>query len=233
MNIIITGASKGIGLQTALHLAAQGGNHILAIARSENQLQKLKERVEAEYPHSQLDYTVFDFSSGNYIALEKEIKARFSSVDVLINNAGALVAKPFLEITEEEFDLSVSVNFRAAFRLSQLVVPLMSKGAHIVNATSMGGVQGSVKFPGLSIYSSAKGALSVFTESLAVELTDKGIAVNALAYGAVDTEMLRTAFPNYKAPLTAEEMGAYVAQFAVSAQKFYNGKVLPVSVSTP
>ncbi|MFH1000758.1 MAG: SDR family oxidoreductase, partial [Bacteroidota bacterium] len=75
--------------------------------------------------------------------------------------------------------------------------------------------------------------VSIFTESLAVELADKGIKVNALAFGAVDTEMLRQAFPDYKAPLNAEEMGEYLAEFACSGSKYYNGKVLPVSGSTP
>lgn len=233
MNIIITGASKGIGYQAAIKLADKCGNSILAIARTKEKLKELKNKIEAEYPSSNLEYLVFDFYSGDYKLLEKVIKKYFNSVDILINNAGFLVAKPFLEITSEEFDQSFGVNIKAAFRLSQIVVPLMTKGAHIVNVSSMGGIQGSVKFPLLSLYSSSKGALSIFTESLAVELAEKGIKVNALAFGAVDTEMLRKAFPDYKAPLNAEEMGEYLAEFACSGSKYYNGKVLPVSVSTP
>lgn len=233
MNIIITGASSGIGYQTALKLADKKGNAILAIARSEEKLIELKNKVEAEHPISNLDYLVFDFLSGDFNLLEKEIKNHFASIDILINNAGYLVAKPFLEITPEEFDQSFAVNIKAAFRLSQIVVPLMKKGAHIVNISSMGGVQGSVKFPGMSLYSASKGAVSILTESLAAELTEKGIKVNALAFGAVDTKMLRSAFPNYKAPLTAEEMGEYLAEFACSGSKYYNGKILPISVSTP
>lgn len=233
MNIIITGASSGIGYQAALKLADKKGNAILAIARSEEKLIALKNKVEAEHPSSNLDYLIFDFLSGDFALLEKEIKKHFASVDILINNAGYLVAKPFLEITPEDFDYSFGVNTKAAFRLTQIVVPLMKKGAHIVNISSMGGVQGSVKFPKLSVYSSSKGAVSILTESLAAELMDKGIQVNALAFGAVDTKMLRSAFPDYKAPLTAEEMGEYLAEFACSGAKYYNGKVLPVSVSTP
>lgn len=97
----------------------------------------------------------------------------------------------------------------------------------------MGGVMGSVKFDGLSLYAATKGAVSILTESLAAEFAQQGVAVNALAFGAVDTDMLRTAFPNYKAPVTATEMGSFVADFALKGHKFFNGKVLPVSSSTP
>lgn len=233
MNIIITGASRGIGYHAAINLADRCGNNILAIARSEENLLELKNKIEAEHPSSNLDYLVFDFFKGDFDTLENEIIKHFKQVDILINNAGSLVAKPFLEITSDDFDQSFSVNIKAAFRLSQIAVPIMKEGAHIVNVSSMGGVQGSVKFPGLSVYSASKGAISIFTESLAAELMEKGIKVNALAFGAVDTDMLRSAFPDFKAPLSAEEMGEYLAEFACSGAKYYNGKVLPVSVSTP
>jgi short-subunit dehydrogenase len=233
MNIVLTGASRGIGFHTALHLAANCGNNILAIARTEADLIVLKDKVEAEYPSSNLNYLPFDFYSGDYVRLEKKIKNYFTSVDILINNAGFLAQAPFLEISEADFDQSFGVNIKAAFRLTQILVPLMQKDAHIVNVSSMGGVQGSIKFPGLSVYSASKGALSILTESLAAELVDKGIKVNALAFGAVDTDMLRSAFPDYKAPLSADEMGEYLANFACTAGKYYNGKILPVSVSTP
>lgn len=233
MNIIITGASKGIGYHAAIKLADNCGNSILAIARSEEKLKALKNKVEAEHPSSHLEYMVFDFYTGDFKALEEQIKAHFNQVDILINNAGFLAAKPFLELSTSDFDQSFGVNIKAVFQLSQIVVPLMRKDAHIVNVSSMGGVQGSVKFPNLSLYSASKGAVSIFTESLAAELEDKEIKVNALAFGAVDTEMLRSAFPDYKAPLTAEEMGHYLAEFACSGAKFYNGKILPVSKSTP
>mgnify|MGYP000981542700 CR=1 FL=1 len=233
MNIIVTGASRGIGYQAALKLANKCGHNILAIARSEEKLISLKNKVEAEHPSSNLDYLVFDFYKGDYTELEYQIKNHFSHIDVLINNAGYLDAKPFLEITPSNFDQTFAVNIKAAFLLSQIAVPLMKEGAHIVNISSMGGFQGSVKFPGLSVYSASKGAVSLFTESLAFELMEKGIKVNALAFGAVNTDMLHSAFPDYNAPLSAEEMGEYLADFACSAGKYYNGKVLPVSVSTP
>ena len=97
----------------------------------------------------------------------------------------------------------------------------------------MGGFQGSSKFPGLSLYSASKGAVAVLTEAMAEEFKDEGISVNCLALGAVQTEMLEEAFPGYKAPLSADEMGKYIAGFALTGNRYFNGKILPVSVSTP
>ena len=97
----------------------------------------------------------------------------------------------------------------------------------------MGGFQGSVKFKGLSAYSSSKAALVGITECLAEELKDRNIAVNCLCLGSVQTEMFSTAFPSFIASSTTLEMAAYIAEFALEGQKFFNGKIIPVSVSTP
>ena len=97
----------------------------------------------------------------------------------------------------------------------------------------MGGFQGSSKFPGLSAYSASKAALGNLTECLAEEFKEMGIAVNALALGAVKTEMLEEAFPGYVPPVNAQEMAGFMANFATSGHHFFNGKILPVSVSTP
>ena len=97
----------------------------------------------------------------------------------------------------------------------------------------MGGVGGSAKFAGLSAYSSSKGALSILTECLAEELKDYNIHVNALALGAVNTEMLQNAFPGYVANTQPQQMAAFIYDFATTKYSFFNGKVLPVSNSTP
>jgi NAD(P)-dependent dehydrogenase (short-subunit alcohol dehydrogenase family) len=110
---------------------------------------------------------------------------------------------------------------------------MLKHTGHVLNITSMGGVQGTVKFPGLSAYSSSKGALSILTELLAEEFKEKGPAFNALALGAVQTEMLAEAFPGYEAPVSAQQMGDYILNFALTAHQFYNGKVLPISSTTP
>lgn len=171
--------------------------------------------------------------------LEKTLLPRIREsaphIDILINNAGFLVNKPFADISSEELMQVYTTNVFAPFRLMQLIVPLMpvSGSAHIVNIGSMGGFQGSGKFPGLSAYSSSKAALANLSELLAEELKEKKISVNCLALGAAQTDMLAEAFPGYKAPLSAEDMSEMLAWFAVNGQKFFNGKVLPVALSTP
>jgi NAD(P)-dependent dehydrogenase (short-subunit alcohol dehydrogenase family) len=156
-----------------------------------------------------------------------------ASVDILVNNAGLLIHKPVIEFDETDIDNLFNMNVKSAFLLTQALLPLFSKQAHIVNIGSMGGVQGSVKFPGLSLYSASKGALAILTECLALELKDRGVSVNCLALGSAQTEMLKKAFPGYKAPLSAVEMASFIADFALSGHMYFNGKILPVALSTP
>ena len=85
----------------------------------------------------------------------------------------------------------------------------------------------------MAAYSSSKGAVSILTELLAEEFKETGPFVNALALGAVQTEMLSEAFPGLDVPMDAKTMAAYIAQFALTGHRFYNGKVLPVSNTTP
>lgn len=229
-NIIITGASRGIGKAAFEYLAENTEGKILAIARSAEKLEQLKNTLNSQ---AEILVYPFDLGKGNFKKLKTYIEKKFSKIDILINNAGALATKSALELSEDDFDLMFNVNIKSVFQMTKICVPLMSIGSHMVNISSMGGFQGSVKFPGLSLYSASKGAVSTYTESLAAELSEQGISVNALAFGAVDTEMLRTAFPDFQAPLTSTEMGEYLAKFALEGGKFYNGKVLPVSSSTP
>ena len=163
----------------------------------------------------------------------KQITNSFKSVDVLINNAGSLINKPFMEISSSEFEAVFKVNVFAVATLTRLMLPIMNPKGHVLNISSMGGVQGSAKFPGLSAYSSSKGALIILTELLAEEFKESGPSFNALALGAVQTEMLEEAFPGYQAPVTAAQMADHIINFAFNGNQFYNGKVLPVSSSTP
>jgi len=112
-------------------------------------------------------------------------------------------------------------------------LPYLPKGSHVVTISSMGGVQGTMKFAGLSAYSSSKGAVITLSELLSEEYKDRGIAFNVLALGSVQTEMLAEAFPGYQAPVSAAEMATYIFDFTLTGHKFYNGKVLPVSSTTP
>ena len=224
MNVVITGAGRGIGYALTKTFLGEG-HSVIAISRNIEKLKSVNNKNL--YPFS------FDLRQPGYSDVLNLIKKTFQKVDILINNAGVMINKPFGEMTDDDFDLLFNVNVKAAFKMIRELVPFMENGGHVVNISSMGGVQGSVKFSGLSLYSAAKGALNILTETMALELSDNGISVNALALGAVQTEMLSAAFPGYKAPLNPGEIASFIMDFAVSGNKVLNGKVLPVSLSTP
>lgn len=220
MNIIITGASRGIGYETAKLLSA---NHqVISISRNAK-----KNKLPGVIP------IAFDLENGNISEdLLPQIQKHFKTVDVLINNAATFIKKPFGKITRKDFEKVYAVNVFSIAELTQALLPLMKK-SHVLNISSMGGIQGSVKFPGLSAYTSSKGALITLTECLAEEFKGKGISFNCIAFGSVQTEMLEEAFPGFKAPLTAKEAAGFVAQFATTGQKYFNGKILQMALSTP
>ena len=222
-NIIITGAGRGIGKATAL-LAASKGNQVYAISRTIDDLKG----IENIQPFS-VDLTNPD----GITSFCKELATTGVLIDVLINNAGKLENIPFKETAFDIFESVFKVNVFGLAELTRQLLPMINPKGHVVNISSIGGVQGSSKFPGLAAYSSSKGAVITLTELLAEEYKETGPAFNALAFGAVQTEMLEEAFPGYEAPLSAAEMGSYLLNFALTAQQFYNGKVLPVSSGTP
>ena len=230
MNIVITGAGKGIGYETTLKLLAQK-HTVIAISRNIKALQKTEKKNKL------LTCISFDLAKDDFKNLLQEITSRVTKIDVLINNAGKLVNKPFQLITEADLYNVYNVNIFSVFKLTQCLLPLMKNSSkrksHIVNISSMGGLQGSAKFSGLSAYSSSKGALAILTECLALELQNKNVAVNCLCLGAVQTEMLSKAFPGYKAPVTAKQIAGFISEFAINGADFFNGKILPVSLSTP
>lgn len=230
MNIIITGASKGIGYELAKEMLARN-QQVIAVARSEKKLQELE--VQTSHLDGKLILMPGDITIAEF---RKQISRKVEEtggVDVLINNAGLLINKRAGEFTEQEFDRLFDVNVKSAFFLVQQLMGSFHKGSHIVNISSMGGYQGSAKFPGLSLYSAAKGALAILSECLAEELKEREIKVNCLALGAVQTEMLSKAFPGYEAPVIPSQMAEYIAGFALNTSAVINGKIIPVSLSTP
>jgi short-subunit dehydrogenase len=236
MNIIVTGASRGIGYELVKTLSADIKNTIVAIARNEAKLQQLKNECLLANPSSKVIAIVCDLSNEQDIEiLLNEIKKQYTSIHVLINNAGAIVNKPFLEITKADIEYVYNVNVFSVVRLIQGVFPMMDTKikSHIVNISSVGGFQGSMKFAGLSTYSSSKAALASLTECLAEEFKDANVAFNCLALGATQTEMLNEAFPGYRAPLSASQMAQFIANFSLTAQQYMNGKIIPVSLSNP
>lgn len=233
-HIVVTGASRGIGFELVKQFCAKGDVKVLALSRNGEKLNELKAYCATHYPASEVIAMPYDLAAEDYSKdLLPLIEKEFDSIDILINNAGYLVAKPFTELSSKELFDVYNVNVFAAFRLTQLLFPKFHQKSHVLNISSVGGIQGSVKFPGLTAYSSSKAAMVGLTECLAEEYKEHGLAVNCLALGAVQTEMLEEAFPGYQAPLSALEMAAYISEFALTGHQFYKGKVLPVSMSTP
>lgn len=223
--IVITGTSRGIGLELVRILAA-GGHEILALSRNEEPVKKLN--LEKVYTYG------FDITKEEDLErTAKFVKEQWGKFDILIHNAGAIINKPFEKITSEEFERVYRINVFGVAALTRKLLSTINKTGHVVTVSSMGGVQGSMKFPGLSAYSSSKGAVITLTELLAEEYKESGPSFNVLALGAVQTEMLDEAFPGYKAPLQPSEMAEYIAGFSLTGNKFYNGKLLQVSSSTP
>lgn len=233
-NIIITGASRGIGFETALELSRDRQNKVFAIARSREGLKKLESHCRQETGFNNVKIFPFDLAEGDFDnTLLPGIQEYMDKIDVLVVNAGALVHKPFEMMEEEDFDLIFNTNVKSVFNLVKCLYFNFADHSHIVTIGSMGGFQGSVKFPGLSLYSASKGALAVLTECLAEEFKGRGINVNCLALGSAQTEMLSEAFPGFQSPLSAGEMAAFIADFALRGHRWFNGKILPVSVTTP
>ena len=222
-NIVITGSSRGIGL-ALVQWFSDHQYHVWALSRNIDPIEAL----------NATNVSAFSIDITNSEALKHWSETSIpDSVDILINNAGKLINKPFSETTQSDFESVYKVNVFGLANLTRTLLSKMSSDSHIVNISSMGGINGTSKFPGLAAYSSSKGAVSILTELLAEEFKESGPSVNALALGAVQTEMLSEAFPGLDVSMDTKTMAAYIAQFALTGHHFYNGKVLPVSNSTP
>jgi 3-oxoacyl-[acyl-carrier protein] reductase len=237
MVIVITGASRGIGFETAKYFARLKDAEIYALSRNKAGLGRLASECAGLHKTSVLHPLVFDLDDflRDPGSLLKKFRREIKHIDILINNAGILINKPFMQVTLDEMERIFRVNFFAPSMLIRELVPLMGKKgtSHVVNISSMGGFQGSVKFPGLSYYSASKASLACLTECLSEEFKETAIAFNCLALGSVQTEMLEEAFPGYQAPLKPEEMAEFVGHFALTAHRHMRGKVIPVSLVNP
>ena len=223
-NIIITGTSRGIGLELALQFAAKG-HRVLAISRTISQALLGNENISC----LSVDLAI----ESDLQKVADYLSATWKQVDAIVHNAGSLLLKPFSETSQADFESIYKVNVFGVANLTRVALPYLQKGSHVVTISSMGGIQGSLKFAGLSAYSSSKGAVITLSELLAEEYKEQGIAFNVLALGAVQTEMLAEAFPGYKAPISAADMAQYIVDFTLTGNQYYNGKVLQVSSSNP
>jgi NAD(P)-dependent dehydrogenase (short-subunit alcohol dehydrogenase family) len=225
--IVVCGTSRGIGKAVLSYLSKDPQLHIVALSRNVTEL------TEIYKGNKRVTVLPFDLS----LAVEAQLKEHFTGITEvhgLINNAGYLEQGPTETLSIEAYHRCMQTNFFGPVALIQWLFPRLNAGkAHVVNISTMGAFQGSVKFPGLSAYAASKAAITNFTEVFAEEQKDTGIRMNCLCLGAVNTEMLRDAFPGYVAPVSAEEMGAYIAEFTLGSGLVFNGKILPVSSSTP
>ena len=219
--VIVTGASRGIG-RALVDRFLDLGHEVWALSRNTDELNKIKG----------IHTVSIDLSEEQQI-VDWVQSCGVDYFDAVINNAGMLINKPFAETTYADFEAVYRINVFGAAQLIRHLLPLLTTDSHILNISSMGGVNGTAKFPGLAAYSSSKGALGILTELLAEEFKDNGPRCNALALGAVQTEMLAEVFPDYKAPVSAPQMATYIADFSLNGHHLYNGKVLPISQSTP
>jgi len=225
-HIVVIGASRGIGAALVKRYAKNQQFQVYAFARNVARMDLLFD--EPNVHCFSLDLTK---NIGEQLA---KVMDELPMIDVLIENAGFLVNKPFSTISHDEFTTSYQVNVIGVMESIQCLLPKLNpEGSHIVNISSMGGFQGSMKFAGLAAYSTSKAALCSFTELFAEEFKDSNIKMNCLCLGAVQTEMLEQAFPGYKAPLTPDQMATFIEDFSLTAHQYLNGKIIPVSLSNP
>jgi 3-oxoacyl-[acyl-carrier protein] reductase len=236
MVVLITGASRGIGAALAASLTS-ADHTVLMVSRNKKQLEEIAADCNRRSGKNLAHALPFDLA--DLADLEKEFVSRIRAItpllDGLVNNAGQLIRKPFSEISLREARMVFEINFFMPAQLIRICLPLMRTSTlkHVVNIGSMAGYQGSRKFSGLSYYSASKAAISSLSECLSEEFSGEGIRVNALSIGSVQTEMLSEAFPGLKAPLVPAEMATFLQWFLLEGGRYFNGKVLPVSLTTP
>ena len=218
-NAIITGTSSGLGFELVNKFIAENYN-IISLSRSTCSIKS-----------SLVEHCNFDITNPKSISeLKKLIQSKYKTIDILINNAGMLLNKPFVELSKKEFISVYDVNFFGVIELIQGILPFFKSKSQIINISSIGGINGTNKFKGLSAYSSSKGALNILTEVLAEEFKETGPVINSLCLGSVQTKMLEQAFPGYKAQVQPREMANFIYDFSQSGGKVFNGKIIPISL---
>jgi 3-oxoacyl-[acyl-carrier protein] reductase len=237
MNIIVTGASQGIGYEVSGLFAETGDNTVLAIARNEQKLRNLEKKCADRNKKSKVVAVAYDLKNmiSDPSVITGIVLKHFKHIDILVNNAGLLINKPFTDISYKDAREIYDVNLFVPALLIRELLPHMggSRATHIVNISSMGGFQGSSKYTGLTYYSSSKAALASITECLSSEFSDSNIYFNCLALGSVQTDMFARAFPGYRAQMKPEDIARYIVDFAINGYRYIRGKIIPVSIANP
>jgi short-subunit dehydrogenase len=220
--VIITGAGKGLGFETTKSILANLPDFkVIAISRNTNQLKKIEGR--------NLQIITADLTSQMNAVL---MEIGDQKIDGLLNNAGVIIKNDIRELSYSNFETIFKTNVFVPFDLSVKLTPNFNKGAHILNIGSMGGFENTIKFPQMAFYSSSKSALHCLSQCLSLEFSSLEVRVNCLAIGAAETEMVKIAFPDFKAPITAQTMAEFMAWFLINGHKFMNGQIIPVALGT-
>jgi NAD(P)-dependent dehydrogenase (short-subunit alcohol dehydrogenase family) len=218
---VVTGASSGIGAATAEMLAARGAR-VAILARSGTKLRQLADR----FGDRMLAVTGDVASLEDVERLFSATESRFGKCDVLVNNAGLIDVAPLVDTTFEQWRRMFAVNVDAIFLACRRALPsMLERGAGaIVNVASISGVPGPDKFPGWVSYCASKGAVISLTEALAVEVKGRGVRVNCVSPGSVDTAMWAEASGGAPASMTAQEVAETILFLASSRSRPINGQ---------
>ncbi len=221
----ITGASRGIG-HSLVKKYLEHGHVVVAVSRSADKIE-----VNSEHENNLIRVSA-NITTDEGINMVKSRIEELGTLNVLIHNAGQLLYQPFADIVLPDLQEVYKVNVFAPFMLTQALLSIMEQ-CHTICISSIGGVENSLKFPGLSAYSSSKAALNCLTQMWAEEFKDSDHTFNCLALGSVETEMFSEAFPGVSASCTPEEMASFIYNFDKSAPSVQNGKIISVSRSNP
>ena len=229
--VLVTGSSRGIG-RAAAERFAEGGAKVALISRSEKEIFETADQLRRTYSDRIFAKAVDIGQEKEVTDLFKDVLARFGNIDILVNNAGTFIVTATSETELKDWNRVLEVNLTGTFLCSRELFRLAQKQPgqrNIVNIASLAGIQGLEKFPGFSAYAASKFGVVGLTECLAVEGKLLNIRVNAIAPGAVDTEMLRTGAPHLKALATPEDLARTICYFADDTQcKHITGSVLEI-----
>jgi 3-oxoacyl-[acyl-carrier protein] reductase len=227
---IVTGGGRGIGAACARALAEAGARVVVA-SRTRGELEQVVARIEAVSGKGMVHDVITDVAAeGDVVRLFAEARERFGKpVAVLVNCAGAVSVDEVAKVQASDWDRVMAVNVRGSFLCARELFRQPGGGGAIVNMSSLSGIRGTEKFKGLCAYVASKHAVVGLTESLAVEGRERGIRVNCVAPGAVDTVMLRTAAPHLKTRTRPEDIAKTVLFLCDESQSgALNGAVIEV-----
>lgn len=228
MAVLITGASRGLGRALVKEYRENGS---LVIGLSRGLGLSFKKEGQGYYKVA-FDWKQYD---GLGKMLGDLLEGEGERIDVLVNNAGLLNKSDLMTSDKASFLEQMEVNVWNALEVFRTLYSgsLFSRQAQVINIGSMGGVQGTLKFPGLFSYSASKAALISLTEAMDAEFGSEGLSFNCLALGAVNTEMLKAAFPGYISQVEPENMAKFIRMFSEGSGQLMSGKVIQVAKSNP